>query len=344
MDPLSVAASVVGLLGAAGKITSVLHGFVTKIKDAPSLARTVVIEVADITAALGQLQAYVLGTASANPARSNLILLEQVLVTLSGCVATYSELEAAVDSLNISVDTGIFDRAVWTLKEGSMISGCNHDDVSTIKSTKTSRSLANRLSLNTIKRSIGFAFEEDLQSSRVYREAVYRHSQVSLTSSALFSTALSVFSSLSLSQVSKISVYALPVYSADLYNNEWYTFGDAGAEAALAARPAITKTEAKPRSNDDTPGTGTRPRLRGRFARRSTVISSPANPIHVTHAGHDTESGVFTVSPFAPNAQKHVNSSIGQSKIQREVALSQVLSMLASCLNALFREAALLDC
>ena len=121
MDPLSVAASVVGLLGAAGKITSVLHGFVTKIKDAPSLARTVVIEVADITAALGQLQAYVLGTASANPARSNLILLEQVLVTLSGCVATYSELEAAVDSLNISIDMGIFDRAVWTLKEPGLV-------------------------------------------------------------------------------------------------------------------------------------------------------------------------------------------------------------------------------
>ena len=121
MDPLSVAASVAGLLGAAGKITTVLYGLVTKIKDAPSLTRTVVTEVSDITAALGQLQAYVLGTASANPACSNLILLEQVLATLSGCVATYSELEAAVDSLNINADMGIFDRAMWTLKEPGLV-------------------------------------------------------------------------------------------------------------------------------------------------------------------------------------------------------------------------------
>ena len=117
MDPLSVAASVVGLLGAAHKITTTLHSLVFKVRDAPSLARTVVTEVSDISAALGQLQAYVLGTANANPARSNLILLQQVVATLTGCVTTYSELEAAIDGLGINAEMAVFDRAVWSIQE-----------------------------------------------------------------------------------------------------------------------------------------------------------------------------------------------------------------------------------
>ncbi|KAJ0141656.1 hypothetical protein HZ326_15467 [Fusarium oxysporum f. sp. albedinis] len=59
MDPLSVSASVVGLLGAGAKITSCLWTFATNARDAPQLARHLVFEVADITAALGSLQAYV---------------------------------------------------------------------------------------------------------------------------------------------------------------------------------------------------------------------------------------------------------------------------------------------
>ena len=117
MEPVSVATSVVGLLGAAGKITTVLYDLVTKITDAPSLARTAVAEISDITAALGQLQAYVLGTADPDPARSNLLLLKQVLATLSGCVITLSELEAIIDGMVIVPKMGFFDSTKWSLKE-----------------------------------------------------------------------------------------------------------------------------------------------------------------------------------------------------------------------------------
>ena len=108
-------------------------------------------------------------------------------------------------------------------REGSVTTTRDQDDTSSIR---TVRSLEDRLSKTTIGRSVGFAFEDELNSSRAYKKAVYRHSQASLTSSALFSTALSVFSNLSLAQVSNISMYALPIYSADIHNDEWYKFGE----------------------------------------------------------------------------------------------------------------------
>ena len=126
-----------------------------------------------------------------------------------------------------------------------MISGREIDDLSTI-TTRTSRSLLSRLSPSTITKSITSSFENDLQSSRVYRKASCNHSQTSLTSSARFHTALSVFSGFTLAQVSTISVFALPVYPEDLYNSQWYTFGDARAGIALANKcgPRVTVIEA----------------------------------------------------------------------------------------------------
>ncbi|EWG35943.1 hypothetical protein FVEG_00124 [Fusarium verticillioides 7600] len=113
MDPLSVSASVVGLLGAGAKITSCLWTFATNARDAPQLARHLVFEVADITAALGSLQAYVCGQAQAPGERGALILLEHVLTTLTGCVTTFSDLQSLMDQLNLSPDMGTIDKMKW---------------------------------------------------------------------------------------------------------------------------------------------------------------------------------------------------------------------------------------
>jgi hypothetical protein len=120
MDPLSVAASVVGLMGAAGKMTTLLHSLVTKARHAPVLAKAILTEITAITAALAQLQSYVLGNSEADPTRSSLLFLDQVLTALSGCVITYSELEAIIDSIHISSTSGYFDRMKWSLKESAI--------------------------------------------------------------------------------------------------------------------------------------------------------------------------------------------------------------------------------
>ena len=203
------------------------------------------------------------------------------------------KLQDSVDKL-VRTNQDLAARLNMLEKEGSTISGREDGDVSTIKSNRTSRSLRNRLSLNLVTRSKMFTFENDLQLSRVYRKAVYRHSQLSQTSSALFSTALSVFSNLSLSQISNVSVYALPVYAIDLYNNQWYTFGDTGVGVAQPSKLASKRSEVETRSLKNprkwiwyTPSAKMRPKIYG-----------PENPVHVTHVGYDEQTGELNVGVF----------------------------------------------
>ncbi|KAI9707030.1 MAG: hypothetical protein M1820_004618 [Bogoriella megaspora] len=117
MEPLSVAASIVGLIGIAGKISAILVKFYTVVKNAPSLAGEVSIEITHITASLNQLNDYITDTANANTAGSKLILLQHLRAVLSGCVTTYSELEATIDSIELGKDMGINSLAKWSVKE-----------------------------------------------------------------------------------------------------------------------------------------------------------------------------------------------------------------------------------
>jgi hypothetical protein len=128
-------------------------------------------------------------------------------------------------------------------REGSLISKARSDiilgdEVSTVFRASPERESMLESGDTPVKR---FAFEDDLESSRVYSKAIYRFSQLSIESTALYTTALSVFSKLSLSQVSSISFYALPVYAVDLHNSDLYVFGeDGGALLDLTATPATT--------------------------------------------------------------------------------------------------------
>ncbi|KAK5626586.1 hypothetical protein RRF57_002301 [Xylaria bambusicola] len=120
MDPLSVAASIVGLLAAGGKVTSLLFTVITKCQDSPALARGILFEVADISAALGQLRDYLSNRIKTNSERGNLILLDQLLTTLTGCVTTYSDIQFILTGLNINEDMRAFDRIRWMREEGRL--------------------------------------------------------------------------------------------------------------------------------------------------------------------------------------------------------------------------------
>src|SRR4051812_33586490 len=108
MDPLSVLASIVGLLAVGGKVTSLFSTIITKCRDSPVLAQSIIWEVSDISAALGQLQEFVIGRTKVAIQRGSLIQVDQLLTTLTGCVTTYSELQIVIDSLNISEEMGTF--------------------------------------------------------------------------------------------------------------------------------------------------------------------------------------------------------------------------------------------
>lgn len=116
MDPLSVSASIVGSLAAAAAITKSVTGFVGSIKDAPKSTQHVLSEVADIRNCLLQLQSFLLGTSKASASRTSLLMVEQILVTLTGCVTTFSELDEILDQV-IGVKQSAIDKMKWVSKE-----------------------------------------------------------------------------------------------------------------------------------------------------------------------------------------------------------------------------------
>ena len=105
MDPLSAAASIVGILGAAATVSPILKTIIDTVKDAPQLAQNVLVEVSDITACLRQLQTFLLGTANISRSRAALLMVDQVAVTLTNCVMIFSELEEIIDELRLNHPT-----------------------------------------------------------------------------------------------------------------------------------------------------------------------------------------------------------------------------------------------
>lgn len=119
MDPLSVTASVVGLISAAAGLVSTLHNLGTAIKDAPHLIQAAASELNDITLVLRGLQKYIDGKANASVQRLSLITVEHITATLTGCVITYSDLDALLKSLhpNTADVLRVWDRALWLIKK-----------------------------------------------------------------------------------------------------------------------------------------------------------------------------------------------------------------------------------
>ncbi|MDI1488115.1 MAG: hypothetical protein OHK93_007389 [Ramalina farinacea] len=115
-DPLSVAAGVIGIVTAAAQISSLLVKFTVKFKDAPRQASTVLTEVNDTSRILTQLEPFLLGLETPDQSRACHLHVESVIATLTGCVATFSELQQIVDSLELE-DMQPNDRLKWSRNE-----------------------------------------------------------------------------------------------------------------------------------------------------------------------------------------------------------------------------------
>ena len=107
MDGISVAASILGLVGAAAKVTQYLNALVTSVKTAPQLAQSVLLEVSDVRICLNQLQRLLFGMESGSKSQERLIMIEQLVVVLSNCVSIFSELEKILESLDLVDGTPI---------------------------------------------------------------------------------------------------------------------------------------------------------------------------------------------------------------------------------------------
>lgn len=123
MDPLSVTASIVGILGAAGKVAEVLGSVVTNIKDAPRVFTTITTEVNSLRIVLSSLQQFLVNLTSASPHRVALIQLDQLIVTLTDSVLTFSELETLITPLDVPPGCQFLlkDRLKWLMKESAIL-------------------------------------------------------------------------------------------------------------------------------------------------------------------------------------------------------------------------------
>lgn len=118
MDPLSIAASVTGLIMAGAQITSLVQ----RLQDAPALASAVETEISHFVVVLSQLQPFLTGASHPPtlPSRSSLIEVQQIQIILSGSVITLSELQTAVAALSHGAGIGIRDRVRWMLAESAI--------------------------------------------------------------------------------------------------------------------------------------------------------------------------------------------------------------------------------
>jgi len=99
MDPLSVAASIAGLLTAAGEVGKFLGPYISAAHETPKIAAQVYAEVRATTIILSALQQLSQNLGSVPAKYATLVTLDQVIAVLTDGVLLYSELEASLSSL-----------------------------------------------------------------------------------------------------------------------------------------------------------------------------------------------------------------------------------------------------
>ncbi|RBR25264.1 uncharacterized protein FIESC28_01873 [Fusarium coffeatum] len=321
-DPLSIAASIAGLISITVEAAKFLSPYVSAAKETPQVAAHVFSEIQSTQVILQGLQSLTTNFASVKAQYAALIGVNQVVTILTDGVLLFSELQSELKSLPAKDEREekipIWARLQWARKEGSLNtlilrlqsfkssmtlvlmilksdsdrSAAEHQEqlANNVKVLlETNHSLSHRLmsledaleaqtivtqrrsilslsgrlssqlqeqepappnppksplSINTNSGLPKSDFEDDLESSRVYRRAQRDTMDFSYRSSITRSNAWSVFSGLSLGDISLISVIGLPVFPHDITNAHHYHFGQA------------TSMKWKPRDSDcvkDTP-------------------------------------------------------------------------------------------
>lgn len=116
MEPLSVTASVAGILKAAVEVVKLIN----TVKGAPDSARSIMVEVTHIKIVVSALQKFIDRRTRLDAQRAALIQLEDVVAILTQTVLVFSELEVIMKSLSSTRAGGLSSlrgRVVWTWQQ-----------------------------------------------------------------------------------------------------------------------------------------------------------------------------------------------------------------------------------
>jgi hypothetical protein len=118
-DPLSIAASIIGLLAAAGKVSEALGPLISNFKDTPRIATSIYAEVNSSRIILGALETIFHDLSRTPVSRRQLIQVDHLIATLTDGVLIFNELEPLVLQLGTSTERWR-TRMRWTREKGSL--------------------------------------------------------------------------------------------------------------------------------------------------------------------------------------------------------------------------------
>jgi hypothetical protein len=120
MDPLSVIASVAGLLAAAGKVASILSKVKSSIGDASQFLDQLLSQINELESSLSAVSKFLARISSAPRRRISMIQVDQLVATLTEAVLTFSELEALLTPLGAWSEISMLERMQWAWKEDTI--------------------------------------------------------------------------------------------------------------------------------------------------------------------------------------------------------------------------------
>jgi Fungal N-terminal domain of STAND proteins len=120
MDPLSVSASVAGLLTAAQQISSLVGNVVASRRNGSKEINDIKSSLRTLRSILLQLQVLLLGQATVDRKRASMILVDEIIATLAACVMTFSDIHGCLKSIESDEQLALLDSVRWVTKREEM--------------------------------------------------------------------------------------------------------------------------------------------------------------------------------------------------------------------------------
>ena len=121
MDPLSIVASVTGILTVAAKISQVASNLVSAYGEAPPALQGIVVEMSGLSACLNELLPFLDRKDAASKSQMMSVSVKQMVIIASSCVLAISELQKILDGFGNSKSLSTRTRLRWVSNEKRVI-------------------------------------------------------------------------------------------------------------------------------------------------------------------------------------------------------------------------------